>query len=115
MQVSLYGQGCFFQCIEGPAKQINHIFQQLANLPIGFDLQVLTWHDLASAQLTHSGTHYLVENLPVHTLLTRHGIAAKEAVYLHELIHIFQNHVQSPLVDPSKPTTSGAGGARQFC
>lgn len=88
--ISLYGHGCFVQCIEGNVTLINHLLTRLAMLPQGFDVQIITYCAIQNISLTHSGTHYLLEHAPIHNLLQQHGMHARHAALLQDIIELFQ-------------------------
>lgn len=88
--VSLYGQGCFFQCIEGDHRLIDQLLDRLANLPSGFDVQVIAWHPIQQPILTHSATHYLLSDVPAQHVLQQHGVSAQDALLAQEIIDHLQ-------------------------
>lgn len=96
VSVSLYGHGCFFQCIEGCRSMVDRLLDRLADLPQGFDLHVVAWHPIAQPVLTHTATHYLLEDIPTHRLLQQHGVTAQDARLAQEIIEQFQRIHLSP-------------------
>ena len=97
--VSLYGHGCFLQCVEGDAAMVDKLLIQLATLPQGFDVQIITCCAIQQVNLTHSGTHYLLENVPTYSLLQQHGMRAGHAMFLQDMIELFQTTHQ--IVQPT--------------
>ena len=88
--VSLHGHGCFLQCVEGDAAMVDQLLVQLTGLPQGFDVQIITCSAIEQVSLTHSGTHYLLENVPTHSLLQQHGMRAGHAMFLQDMTELFQ-------------------------
>ena len=88
--VSLYGQGCFFQCIEGDHRLIDQLLDRLADLPSGFDVQIMAWHPIQQPILTHSATHYLLSDVPAQQVLEQHGVSAQDARLAQEIIDHLQ-------------------------
>lgn len=93
--VSLYGHGCFLQCIEGDLALIDRLLVRVAALPLGFEARIIAWHPITELSLSHSATHYLLDDVPVHSLLQQHGMSAPDAMLLADAIHIFQNTPRS--------------------
>ncbi|MFZ3192322.1 MAG: hypothetical protein WA154_03810 [Moraxellaceae bacterium] len=88
--VSLYGHGCFFQCVEGDSALVDDLVLRLAQLPQGFDAHIIAWHPITQRSLSHSATHYLLEGVPSHTVLQQHGMPLAEAILLEDVITLFQ-------------------------
>ena len=88
--VSLYGHGCFFQCVEGDSALVDDLVLHLAQLPQGFDALIIAWYPIAQCSLSHSATHYLLEGVPSHEVLQQHGMSIHEAILLEEVIALFQ-------------------------
>ena len=88
--VSLYGQGSFFQWIEGDQTLINHLITRLGQLADGFDLKIIESYPILQVNLSHSATHYLLEDIPVRIVLQQHGMSAGHAMFLQDMIELFQ-------------------------
>lgn len=88
--VSLYGHGCFLQCVEGDTTLVDKLLIQLTTLPQGFDAKIITCCSIEQISLTHSGTHYLLENVSARSLLQQHGMDTTHAIFLQEMLELFQ-------------------------
>lgn len=71
-----FGDGCFFQCLEGPQEAVEALYQRLHGDPRHGELRVLA-REFVSNPSFSSWAMKLVPNAPeVQALMTRHGRTA---------------------------------------
>ena len=104
--VSLYGQGSFFQWIEGDQTLINHLITHLGQLADGFDLKIIESYPILQVNLSHSATHYLLEDIPVRIVLQQHGISAHDAIWMQEVLEQFQKRHPVTVTSTSLKSTA---------
>ena len=68
-----YGDGCFFQCLEGPQAEIDTLYGQLMTDPRHCDLTVLRRQSIGSTSFAGWSMKYVPAATDVQTLLALHG------------------------------------------
>lgn len=68
-----YGDGCFFQCLEGPQAEIDTLYGQLMKDPRHRDLTVLRRMSIGSTSFANWSMKYVPAASDVQTLLALHG------------------------------------------
>ncbi|HEX5305759.1 MAG TPA: BLUF domain-containing protein [Dyella sp.] len=68
-----YGDGCFFQCLEGPQGEIDKLYEELMKDPRHRDLTVLRRQFIASTSFAGWSMKYVPAASDVQTLLAMHG------------------------------------------
>lgn len=68
-----YGDGCFFQCLEGPRASIDDLFGRLQADPRHRDVLVLRRHEIAAPSFAEWSMKYVPTAGDVQTLLAMHG------------------------------------------
>ncbi|MGN6235645.1 BLUF domain-containing protein [Dyella sp.] len=68
-----YGDGCFFQCLEGPPGEIDTLYQQLMKDPRHRDLTVLRRQFIGATSFAGWSMKYVPAATDVQTLLALHG------------------------------------------
>ncbi|WP_290888791.1 BLUF domain-containing protein [Arenimonas sp.] len=70
-----FGDGCFFQCLEGPAAEVEALYQQLHADPRHHDLKVLAREDIARRSFSSWAMKLVPNASQVRRLMARHGRA----------------------------------------
>jgi hypothetical protein len=68
-----YGNGCFFQCLEGEAAAIDELCARIAMDPRHRDMQVLGRHPIGARSFSVWAMKYVPNASAVQALMTRHG------------------------------------------
>lgn len=70
-----FGDGCFFQCLEGPAAEVEALYQRLHDDPRHHDLKVLAREDIARRSFSSWAMKLVPNASEVRRLMARHGRA----------------------------------------
>jgi hypothetical protein len=68
-----YGDGCFFQCLEGEASAIDELCARIAKDPRHRDMQVLGQHPIEARSFSVWAMKYVPNASAVQALMARHG------------------------------------------
>lgn len=68
-----YADGCFFQCLEGPAEVVETLYQKLHSDPRHRDLKVLDRREIAAPSFQAWSMKHVPDAPEVRELLARHG------------------------------------------
>ncbi len=71
-----FGDGCFFQCLEGPQEAVEALYQRLHGDPRHAELRVLGREFVANASFANWGMKMVPNALEVQALMARHGRTA---------------------------------------
>lgn len=69
-----YGNGCFFQCLEGPAEAIDALYAKLLVDPRHKDLKVLQRHDIQGPHFSEWAMKYVPDAQQVQALMKQHRL-----------------------------------------
>lgn len=69
-----YGDGCFFQCLEGPSASIDVLYAQLLADPRHRDLKVLYRRSIGKPSFSEWAMKYVPGAREVRALLKKHGM-----------------------------------------
>lgn len=72
--VLYYGSGCFFQCLEGTAESIDHLYDSLQKDVRHKDLKVLSRYPIEKISFFDWSMKYVSIDQQVQKLLTQHGM-----------------------------------------
>jgi hypothetical protein len=103
--VLYYGNGCFFQCLEGEKDDIDRLYAALEKDPRHRDLKVLSQHPIDYVTFIDWNMKYVSVDPEVQALLKKHGMARFDpyqfdANLIQEMVDIFHR-----LPEPANPTT----------
>lgn len=70
-----FGDGCFFQCLEGRVEQVDRLYAALLEDPRHTDLKVLTRHAIEQSTFSTWSMKYAPLDVPMKELLERLGLA----------------------------------------
>lgn len=70
-----FGDGCFFQCLEGPAAEVEALYQRLHDDPRHHDLKVLARETIARPSFSGWSMKLVPNASEVRRLMARHGRA----------------------------------------
>ena len=68
-----FADGCFFQCLEGPADVVETLYQKLHSDPRHRDLKVLDRREIAAPRFREWAMKHVPDAPEVRDLLARHG------------------------------------------
>lgn len=68
-----FGDGCFFQCLEGPQEAVESLYQRLHGDPRHRELRVLSREFVAAPSFSNWAMKLVPNALEVQALMTRHG------------------------------------------
>ncbi|HEU0152586.1 MAG TPA: BLUF domain-containing protein [Arenimonas sp.] len=71
-----FGDGCFFQCLEGPAAEVEALYQRLHDDPRHHDLKVLARDVVARPSFSGWAMKLVPNASEVRRLMARHGRAS---------------------------------------
>ncbi len=71
-----FGDGCFFQCLEGPAAEVDALYARLGQDERHRDLLVLSREAIAQTSFSTWSMKYVPNASVVRKLLDRHGVAS---------------------------------------
>lgn len=69
-----YGNGCFFQCLEGKKEQIDLLFEKLLKDSRHKDLKILSYQPIVSSGFSSWEMKYATIDNEVRSFLRQHGI-----------------------------------------
>ena len=69
-----FGDGCFFQCLEGPAEAVDGLYGRLPNDPRHRDLIVLSREAITRLSFSGWSMKFVPNAAVVREVLTRHGL-----------------------------------------
>lgn len=70
-----FGDGCFFQCLEGRAEAIDALWASLQRDPRHSDLQVLSRQEIKRTSFRQWSMKYVPLDAPMRALLRQHGLS----------------------------------------
>ncbi|MBW8366662.1 MAG: BLUF domain-containing protein [Arenimonas sp.] len=68
-----FGDGCFFQCLEGPEAAVEALYQRLHGDPRHTDLRVLARENVSSTRFSNWAMKLVPNAAEVQALMVRHG------------------------------------------
>jgi hypothetical protein len=71
-----FGDGCFFQCLEGPAHAVDALYARLHHDPRHRDLVVLSRSDVDRPSYAGWSMKFVPNAVAVRAVLDRHGLAS---------------------------------------
>lgn len=74
-----FGDGCFFQCLEGRAEDVDRLYAALLKDPRHTDLKVLSRHAIEAKSFETWSMKYVPLDVPMKELLQRRGLATFDA------------------------------------
>jgi hypothetical protein len=109
-----YGDGCFFQCLEGPQGEIDKLYEQLMTDPRHRDLTVLRRQSVGSTSFAGWSMKYVPAATDVQTLLALHGKDRFDPYsfnsgLLDAMVTLLQH--RSDGLNPMPPDSAGARAA----
>lgn len=69
-----FGDGCFFQCLEGRAEQVDRLYADLLEDPRHTDLKVLSRHTIEQPTFSTWSMKYVPLDAPMKDMLERRGL-----------------------------------------
>lgn len=103
-----FGDGCFFQCLEGRVEQVDRLYAVLLEDPRHTDLKVLTRHAIEQSSFSTWSMKYAPLDVPMKELLERLGLATfdpyrfDDAAVAQVLQMLKAGGDVVPAVDPSR-------------
>ena len=103
-----FGDGCFFQCLEGSVEQVDRLYAALLKDPRHTDLKVLTRHAIEQTTFSTWSMKYVPLDVPMKELLERLGLATfdpyrfDDAAVAEVLQMLNAGGDVVPAVDPSR-------------
>lgn len=91
--VTLYGAGYFFQCFEGDEAAITEMAGRLSELDDGFELRILTWHQVDAIALRSHDPQYMLSGMSMTIVLQQHGLTLDDARLLDESVQVYRVNV----------------------
>lgn len=125
--VLYFGDGCFFQCLEGEQQAVRTLYAKLEQDPRHRDLKIISSKPIDAITFTDWSMKYVASEKDMAVLLRRHGMNSfdpyqfTEAVIQEviELLHGATENVPEPAaqvspqaapVRPAAPASAAAGG-----
>jgi hypothetical protein len=99
--VTLYGAGYFFQCFEGDEAAITEMAGRLSELDDGFELRILTWHQIERSSLRSHDPQYMLSGMSMTIVLQQDGLTLDDARLLDESVQVYRVNIAIRL--PSTP------------
>lgn len=97
-----YGNGYFFQCLEGERDSVNKVYEKIAKDPRHTDVQLLTMQSIDTRLFSDWSMKYLPVEEDLNTLLEQFGMASFDPYAMDEkMINAFLEVCVSGF-DPSK-------------
>ena len=103
-----YGQGYFFQALEGERETVDELYKRITQDPRHRDVKVLSYSDVEERFFADWSMKYVVLEDQIHGMLDRHGISFNPYRFNDDVIDDFL-HLCVYGEDP----TEQAGGAEQ--
>lgn len=102
--VLYYGNGCFFQCLEGNSEDIDHLLESLRRDPRHRDLEVLSRESIESLSFMDWNMKYVSVDQKVQDLLKQNGMKRFDPYQfspemIKQLVDVFHQ-----LPEPVSPT-----------
>lgn len=99
--VLYYGNGCFFQCLEGRREDIDSLYASLERDPRHRDLKILSQHPITELTFYDWNMKYVSVDQQVQNLLRKHGLSKFDPYHfdaglIQELVDIF-HHLPEPV------------------
>jgi hypothetical protein len=83
-----FGDGCFFQCLEGPQESVEWLYQRLHGDPRHGDLRVLSRELIASPSFSNWAMKLVPNAQEVQALMARHGRTAFDPYSFDESLRL---------------------------
>ncbi len=112
-----FADGCFFQCLEGPAREVDALYARLGIDSRHRDLAVLSREPIAQPSFSGWAMKYVPNASIVRQLLDRHGLASFDpyrfdAAMLSDMVGLLVSGPDSVLADrPDRTRAAGSGDA----
>lgn len=108
-----YGDGCFFQCLEGPQGEIDKLYEQLMKDPRHRDLTVLRRQFIGHTSFAGWSMKYVPAATDVQTLLALHGKDrfdpySFDNALLDAMVTLLHHRSESDGLNPMPPAAVGA-------
>ena len=110
-----FGDGCFFQCLEGRADEVDRLYAALLQDPRHTDLKVLARHPIDRTSFAAWSMKYVPLDAPMNALLRQQGLAGfdpyrfDEATVGKVLAMLRTGGDVTPAPEPvARPTTEAA-------
>lgn len=71
----IYGNNCFYQCIEGDKAAVDHLYQKILNDPRHKHVQQLSYDNIATRSFDNWSMKYVLLNDEIKQFFPDHGIA----------------------------------------
>lgn len=103
-----FGDGCFFQCLEGGVEQVDRLYAALLEDPRHTDLKVLSRHAIETTTFETWSMKYVPLDVPMKELLQRRGLATFDAYRFDDatvdevLLMLKSGGEVTPPVDPGR-------------
>ena len=98
--VTLYGAGYFFQCFEGDEAAVTEMAGRLSELADGFELRILTWHQIDRVSLRSHDPQYMLSGMSMTIILQQHGLTLADARLLDESVQVYRVNVAIRVPSP---------------
>ena len=108
-----YGDGCFFQCLEGPQGEIDKLYEQLMKDPRHRDLTVLRRQFIGHTSFAGWSMKYVPAATDVQTLLALHGKDrfdpySFDNALLDAMVTLLHHRSEGDGLNPMRPAAVGA-------
>lgn len=120
--VLYFGDGCFFQCLEGEEQAVNALYATLEQDPRHKDLNIISRKSIAAPTFKDWSMKYVPAEQAMAALLRRHGLAsfdpyrfdAQATAEVVDLLHAAQvvQAPAAPVPAPAPPAPETASGKR---